>query len=691
VKLVSLAGAVSTRKLAAGLMLGLGAAGFVLLLGRVGWLETLELKTYDWRMRRSVTRPPSVNPDIVLVEINDTTIRDLAPAFGRWPWPRVAFSNIINFLVRAPARVIALDLSFLEEQRHVTFKIGGDEGQTWTGDESDAALAAAVKAAGNVVLLADAVYMGHTGQEQANKPAEWMGEPFRLGHAIEERPLIIPPYQKLTDSARGLGHNFFALDPDGPVRRVAPFVRTGEKYMPSLGLITAFVAAGIKPDEVVLQSRSIRVRDRDIPLVAVSVAADAQHPDRLHDQLTMLIDYRAPALVNGERPYRAFEARHLMVSEDLLLNGEKPLVDPVEFKDKIVFVGLTTSGLVDVFQTPFGSEGTMPGIQVHASIADSLLSNHFLSTSTMRTAVGVTLTAATLVGLLSALLPFIGAALGALVLLSAWTWYAAVAFRGGLWVPMAQPLLAMSLALFAGTAYQYFVEDREKRKVKRLFGRYVSKHVYEQLLNDPTRAELGGARREMSVLFSDIRGFTSVTERGDPEELVAQLNEYFSKMVEVVFRNHGTVDKFVGDMVMALFGAPLDDVHHAEHAVRAAIDMVKELGALNQKWAAAGRAQLDIGIGISSGDMIAGNIGSASIMSYTVIGDNVNLGSRLESLNKEYRTRIIISGATRLKITSQYDIRPLGDVVVKGKTRAVAIFEVKVPSPIPVTHEEAKL
>jgi adenylate cyclase len=249
----------------------------------------------------------------------------------------------------------------------------------------------------------------------------------------------------------------------------------------------------------------------------------------------------------------------------------------------------------------------------------------------------------------------------------------------------------MSLALFAGTAYQYFVEDREKRKVKRLFGRYVSKHVYEQLLNDPTRAELGGARREMSVLFSDIRGFTSVTERGDPEELVAQLNEYFSKMVEVVFRNHGTVDKFVGDMVMALFGAPLDDVHHAEHAVRAAIDMVKELGALNQKWAAAGRAQLDIGIGISSGDMIAGNIGSASIMSYTVIGDNVNLGSRLESLNKEYRTRIIISGATRLKITSQYDIRPLGDVVVKGKTRAVAIFEVKVPSPIPVTHEEAKL
>jgi adenylate cyclase len=186
----------------------------------------------------------------------------------------------------------------------------------------------------------------------------------------------------------------------------------------------------------------------------------------------------------------------------------------------------------------------------------------------------------------------------------------------------------------------------------------------------------------MTVLFSDIRGFTSVTERGDPEELVAQLNEYFSRMVAVVFRHHGTVDKFVGDMVMALFGAPLDDAAHAEHAVAAAVDMVRELGDLNRAWAAKGMAQLDIGVGVNSGDMIAGNIGSSSIMSYTVIGDNVNLGSRLESLNKEYKTRIIISDATRTRLESEYDIRPLGDVVVKGKSKAVAIYEIKVPAPL---------
>jgi adenylate cyclase len=225
-------------------------------------------------------------------------------------------------------------------------------------------------------------------------------------------------------------------------------------------------------------------------------------------------------------------------------------------------------------------------------------------------------------------------------------------------------------------AYQYFIEGREKRKVKRLFGQYVSKDVYEQLVAHPELARLGGQRREMTVLFSDIRGFTSVTEQGRAEDIVAMLNEYFTQMVAVVFRHRGTVDKFVGDMVMALFGAPLDDPDHADHAVQAALDMVEELGRLNARWAAEGRpAQLDIGIGVNTGPMIAGNIGSDAIMSYTVIGDAVNFGSRLESLNKHYGTRILISDATRQQLRGEYTVRPLGEVVVKGKSEAVSIFE----------------
>jgi adenylate cyclase len=323
----------------------------------------------------------------------------------------------------------------------------------------------------------------------------------------------------------------------------------------------------------------------------------------------------------------------------------------------------------------------MPGIQLHATMADNLLSNRFIRPASSRVRVAGVIVAGLVIGCLAAFLPFTPVAVATLLAIGGWTWFALSVFRNGLWLDMTQPLIAMGIALFAGTAYQYFVEGREKRVVKALFGRYVSRDVYHQLIEHPELAELGGNRREMTVLFSDIRGFTTVTEKGNAEALVAQLNEYFSRMVEVVFRHHGTVDKFVGDMVMALFGAPVEDPAHAEHAVAAAVEMVDVLGQLNRKWQAEGKVPFDIGIGVNSGEMIAGNIGSRSIMSYTVIGDNVNLGSRLESLNKDFRTRIIISDATRTRLQNEYTVRALGDVTVKGKTRPVAIFEVVVPSP----------
>jgi adenylate cyclase len=369
------------------------------------------------------------------------------------------------------------------------------------------------------------------------------------------------------------------------------------------------------------------------------------------------------------------------MSELQLLGGEKPMIDPAEFKGKIVFVGFTASGLVDVFNTPFGKD-KMPGIELHASMTDSILANKFIRPATNRSRIGTVLIVALAIGLLGAFLPFTTAAVASLAILGGWTWFTVGAFKSGLWLNLVQPVAVGGLALFFGAAYQYFIEGREKRKVAKLFGRYVSRDVYSQLMANPEQAELGGKRREMTVLFSDIRGFTTVTERGDPEELVRQLNEYFSRMVEIVFRHKGTVDKFVGDMVMALFSAPLDDAAHANHAVQAAVDMVKELGELNRAWAAKGMTQLDIGIGVNSGDMIAGNIGSSSIMSYTVIGDNVNLGARLESLNKDYKTRIIISEATRARLTGDFSTRPLGDVTVKGKSKAVQIFEVQVPAPL---------
>jgi adenylate cyclase len=673
------------RKILAGLALGLGSALFVLALGWLGLLEVPELKTYDWRVRR-VADPDSVHPDIVLVEINDTSVRELAKLAGRWPWPRAVLAWALDFLIEAQPRAIAIDLFIGEPDISGTVRLGES---TLTGPESDEQLFAAVAKARGLIMLADAVPLGTVGGAQAPDPG-WPAPPFRLGPAIEARPFIGLPLPPLMKASASLGHNLMTPDHDGPARRMAPFIRQGDRYVPSLGVAAALVALDARPDEVILEGRTIRVRDRVIPLVGQSIP-NHDDPKQRHEQLTMLINWRAPALVNGARPYKSYEIRHVLLSGEQIAAGIKPLLDPALFKDKVVFVGLTTSGLLDVFSSPFGDlQGIMPGIQLHASMADSILSNRFLRPAPGWTPVVSTLGSAIAVALMATTLPFMAAAAGALLLGSGWIWASLAALRDGLWLNLSQPLIGVGVALFVGTAYQYFVEGAEKRVVKKLFGRYVSKDVYQQLIANPELAELGGKRRDMTVLFSDIRGFTAVTEKGDPELLVAQLNEYFSRMVAIVFRHHGTVDKFVGDMVMALFGAPLDDVVHAEHAVAAALEMVNELGELNRKWASEGQAQLDIGIGINSGDMIAGNIGSSSIMSYTVIGDNVNLGSRLESLNKDYRTRIIISDATRSRLTGQYEIRPLGDVVVKGKTRPVAIFEVVVPSPLPAT-EESKL
>jgi len=664
------------RKVTAGFLLGAGSALIVFLLAwtKLGGLDRLDLQLYDWSLRR-LANPALASQDIVLVEINDASIRDYAPAVGRWPWPRVLQSNLIDFLQRAPARVIAYDIQ-LSETSNGSFKFGAD---TWTAEESDEAMVTSTRTAGNVILLADATSPGVTGGEPRQPETPAWSSPYKLGPLIEERPLITPPFHQLAAAAFALGHNFLALDDDGVARRIAPFVRNGDRYLPSLGMAAALAAAGARPDEVALEGETIRVRGRRIPLVAISVY-DPNSRASLQ-QWTMLINYRAPDHVAGKRPYPTYEARHLLVSQDLLLAGQKPLVDPAVFKDKIVFIGLTGAGLVDVFQTPMGG-GLMPGIQLHATVADSVLSNRFIRIAPVGWRLASTSGAAVLVGLMAALLPFAAAAAGAALAAFGWATIGVMALRSGTWLNAVQPLAAIGLALFAGTAYRYFVEDYQKRVVKKLFGRYVSRDVFEQLMAHPDRAELGGKRREMSVLFSDIRGFTTVTEQGDAEALVAQLNEYFSRMVEIVFRHEGTVDKFVGDMVMALYGAPVDDPHHAEHAVATAVEMVRELGELNRTWTARGMARLDIGVGVNSGDMIAGNIGSSAIMSYTVIGDNVNLGSRLESLNKEYGSRIIISDATRARLTGHYDLRPLGDVVVKGKTRAVAIFEVVVPSPI---------
>ncbi len=667
------------RKVLVSVLIGLAAAGLAVLAGLLPFLETVELKTYDLRVRATAD-PARARRDIVLVTIDETSIRELEPAVGRWPWPRVIHARLLDFLARAPARVVAYDVLFSEHDRQ-RFKLGEDE---WTGEESDRELAEAVARAGNVVVAADASSEGAAAPE-ARASLAVPGPAYRIDTPIETRPALVLPFDELAKSARAIGQVFAVLDADGPVRRTVPFIRVGAQTIPSLAVAASMVARGLAPAAVSGHAGVLRIGPSRVPLIEADIPSLYGETRR---SARALIRFTGPLMTSaGRLTYQDYSFYQLFYSEYQLLAGQKPLVDPSVFRNKIVIVGTTAAGLQDLFTTPF-STGKMPGIQLHANVIDNLLSSGFVErapgwTTALAVAAGAFGVAAACV-LLSmwpglALTGLIALALGGL---SVWL------FGHGIWLRVTTPFLAVVLSAFSGVAYQYFVEGREKRRIKHVFSRFVARDVFDHLMADPTRVELGGARREMTVLFSDIRGFTTLTEQGPPEAVVSQLNEHFTRMVEVLFRHHGTVDKFVGDMVMALFGAPLPDPDHADHAVAAALEMLAELEALNRRWTAAGRPRFDIGVGINTGEMVAGNIGSEQIMSYTVIGDAVNLGSRLESLNKQHGTSIIISGETRRRLKQRYDIHPLGQVVVKGKTEAVEIYEVR-SSPRPAGERHA--
>ena len=657
------------RRALAGLALGLAAALVAILLTPLAFVHRAELGAYDLVVRR-IAQPVDPASPIVIVEINESSIRALAPLIGRWPWPRVIHASAIEYLARAGAKVIAYDVLFTEPAGQGTVVING---QSVDLAASDQALVDAVRSAGNVVLLAEATYEGlnQPGAEGA-VALEMPGVHYRPGDGFQSRPFVLAPFAPLAGAAAGIGHNLLVRDEaSDAVRRMLPFIEHRGMAVPSLGLAAALAFTDTPAEAVRLDDEALAVGERRLPLLA----DPAPGPDggRVPSRQALLRLVRPVTDGEVRSTFPSYSFFDVLLSADQLTAGTTPAIPPAAFAGKLVFVGTTAAGTFDRYSTPF--EGGAPGVELHATLADNLLSGR-----TLAAAPGVdkaiTFAAAVTTGLVSTILAVGWAvALVAAMATGLYAWIVQQAEQG-LALAVVMPAIGMGLALFGGVAWQYFVEGREKREVRRMFGRYVSNDVIETLSANPALAGLGGQRREMTVLFSDMRGFTSATEKGTPEGVVAQLNEYFTAMVDVLFRHRGTLDKFVGDMVMGLFGAPLDDRHHADHAVAAALDMLEALDALNARWRAEGRPPVDIGIGINSGEMIAGNIGSAAIMSYTVIGDAVNLGARLESLNKEYGTRILISEETRARLTRPVTTRRVGEVTVKGRARPVEVHEV---------------
>jgi len=239
----------------------------------------------------------------------------------------------------------------------------------------------------------------------------------------------------------------------------------------------------------------------------------------------------------------------------------------------------------------------------------------------------------------------------------------------------ATPVMQIGATFTFITVFRVFTEQREKRFIRQTFSKFVSKEVVDVLLQNPEGIKLGGDKMILTVLFSDIRGFTTISEALTPEALVDHLNEYLQAMTDIVFKYNGTLDKYVGDEIMAFWGAPIPQEDHALLACKASVEMMEVLGQLNEKWVSQGKPRLDIGIGLNSGEMVVGNMGSHSRMDYTLMGDNVNLGARLEGTNKVYSTHIIISEFTYEHVKDRIVARELDLIRVKGKELPVKIYE----------------
>lgn len=616
-------------------------------------LESFELKALDLRFQlRGKTHP---DPAVVIVGIDDASLA----RFGRWPWPRSLHSELLKALAEHPPRAVGFDMLLGEkDEEH---------------PELDQALIYSSRLLDHVVH-ASFFELPEERSEKGEKLRK-LEEQARLDEALLE-PAALPnvegdparllqgesvtlPFADLARSAETAFVNA-PRDPDGVIRRVPLVLAYKGKVYPSFALQLLLDFWGVKKDAVrVIAGKGIEVQRRD---GALFIPTDPQGK--------LLINFA------GEH-FDFQEVLFVQVVNALaqLEKGEKPDIDLELFRKKIVLVALTATGTSDMGAFPFSDHS--PLVAIHANALNTILTEKFLREATPPTKWGILAAMAAMVYLASAFLsPLKGAALS-LLLLAGFAVGNYVFFLSGWWSPFMAPLLLWVLTYLSITTYRYFTEEKEKRYVRRAFGQYVSPKILKELLEDPSKLKLGGERRELTVLFSDIRGFTTFCESRQPEAVVEQLNEYLDKMTEVILKHDGTLDKYVGDAIVAFFGAPSpkQETGHALKACRAALEMVAELGQLQQKWRAEGKEPLSCGIGLNTGPVLVGNIGSQRKYDYTVIGDNVNLGSRLESLTRKYNCNIILSESTYREIAGQARVRKLEEVTVKGKLKPVVIYE----------------
>ncbi|MEW6387224.1 MAG: adenylate/guanylate cyclase domain-containing protein [Thermodesulfobacteriota bacterium] len=637
--MLKLPGYLPKSKLKAGAVIMLAALLFSWGSQASGLMELYSLKTLDLFFRY-VPLPPA-SREIVLVTVDQPDLDFFKNQGVTWPWPRQLYVPIIEFCQRGGARAVIMDIFYTEASSY--------------GPEDDHRLAQAAAAAGNVIF---AFSLSQNEREPNPVESELLGKaglhiagppPGDLPHYRS----VLSPIQPLVQAAQTLGNVGATADRDGTYRRVPLVAPFQDLWLPTL----AFAAF-----------------QRHHPDGPWRFEAGALVQGRLRlpldDQGQLLLKFRGPS-----RSHRRFSAANIIRSEYQCRQGQTPDYAPAELAGKWVIVGLTAPGLYDLKASPVGA--VYSGAEIHATLLDNLLKGDFLKTVPLW---GVWVWTLALTGLMVAAVlyaPGLAVVLGTLVILTlANLGVAVLAFMGSWWLDPILPDETLTVAFILAAAYSYATEGRQKLAIRRMFAQYMSEKVIHHLMQHPEKLKLGGERRRVTLFFSDLAGFTTLSERLDPEAVVSLLNDYLSQMTDIILEEEGTVDKYEGDAIMAFWGAPLDQEDQACRACRAALCQQGALQELNQDFAASGLPVLTNRIGLHTGDAIVGNLGSEKRFDYTVIGDTVNLASRLEGLNKFYGTNILASETTVQECAGAMEFRELDRVAVKGRETPIAVFQV---------------